>query len=58
LIVGKLLSMTDIATLLNVRYDSETGKMILEMEVIDPVIKQKILREVDKLEVKLVLQEK
>jgi hypothetical protein len=50
--------MTDIATLLNVRYDSETGKMILEMEVIDPVIKQKILREVDKLEVKLVLQEK
>jgi hypothetical protein len=50
--------MTDIATLLNVRYDSDTGKMILEMEVIDPVIKQKILREVDKLEVKLVLQEK
>jgi hypothetical protein len=50
--------MTDIATLLNVRYDNETGKMILEMEVIDPVIKQKILREVDKLEVKLVLEEK
>lgn len=58
MIAGKLLSMTDIATLLNVRYDNETGKMILEMEVIDPVIKQKILREVDKLEVKLVLQDK
>jgi hypothetical protein len=50
--------MTDVATLLNVRYDSETGRMILEFEVHDPTIKQKILRDVDNLEVKLVMEKK
>lgn len=56
--MGTLKQMTDVATLLNVRYDNETGRMILEFEVHDPTIKQKILRDVDNLEVKLVMEKK
>ena len=47
----------DIAELLNVRYNKETGQVILEMEVVDPVWKQKILREWQKMKVKLVIDE-
>ena len=45
----------DIAELLNVRYNKETGQVILEMEVTDPVWKQKILREWQTMNVKLVI---
>lgn len=45
----------DIAELLNVRYNSDTGQVILEMEVVDPVWKQKILREWQKMKVRLVV---
>lgn len=44
----------DIAKLLNVRYNKETGQVILEMEVTDPVWKQKILREWQTLKMRLV----
>ena len=47
----------EIAELLNVRYNNETGQVILEMEVVDPVWKQKILREWQTMKVKLVIDE-
>jgi hypothetical protein len=47
--------MNEIATLLNVRFDKETGRLILEMEVTDPVWKQKILREWQDINVRLVV---
>ena len=34
----------EIAELLNFRYDDKTGRVILEMEVTDPVWKQKIIK--------------
>jgi hypothetical protein len=46
----------DIAELLNVRYNKETGQVILEMEVTDPVWKQKILREWQNLKVGLIIK--
>jgi len=49
---------TEIAKLLNVTYDTDTGQVFLKMEVIDPVWKQKILREWQTAEVKLVIEEK
>ena len=48
---------TEVAELLNVRYNNETGQVILEMEVVDPVWKQKILREWQTMKVKLVIDE-
>jgi hypothetical protein len=47
----------NIAKLLNVRYDKNTGRVILEMEVIDPVWKQRILNKWQELNVKLVIEE-
>lgn len=47
----------DIAELLNVRYNKETGQVILEMEVTDPVWKQKVLREWQTMKVRLVLDD-
>ena len=48
----------EIARLLNVRVDTETGKVYVEMEVTDPTWKQKILRNWKNLEVRLVVEEK
>jgi len=54
----KNLGLTEeIAELLNVRYNKETGQVILEMEVTDPVWKQKILHEWQNMKVRLVLDE-
>ena len=47
-----------IAKLMNVKYDNETGEMYLEMKVIDPVWKQKLLKSWQELNVKLVVEEK
>jgi len=46
-----------IAKLMNVKYNSETGEMFLEMKVTDPVWKQKLLKEWQELNVKLVIDE-
>jgi hypothetical protein len=54
----KVMKRVDIAKLLNVRYNKDTGRVILEMEVIDPVWKQRILKEWQELDVKLVIEEK
>lgn len=48
----------DIARLMNVTYDDETGQVFITMEVTDPVWRQKILREWSNLEVRLVVEEK
>lgn len=48
----------EIARLLNVRVDTKTGQVYLEMEVTDPTWKQRILREWQDVEVKLVIEEK
>ena len=48
----------EIARLLNVSVDTETGQVYLEMEVTDPTWKQRILREWQDVEVKLVITEK
>jgi len=48
----------EIAKLLNVRTDTKTGRVFLEMEVLDPVWKQKILSSWQELNVKLVIEEK
>ena len=45
----------EIAKLLNVKYDSTTGRMFLEMEVFDSVWKQKILSVWQELNVRLVI---
>jgi len=52
------MSKVEIAKLLNVRVDKDSGRVFLEMEVMDPVWKQKILREWQDMEVKLVLDPK
>jgi hypothetical protein len=48
----------EIAKIYNVMYDEETGELYLKFKVIDPVWKQKILREWMDLELKLVVEEK
>jgi len=48
----------EIAKLLNVRVDTKTGRVFLEMEVLDPVWKQKILSNWQELEVELIVEEK
>jgi hypothetical protein len=47
-----------IAKLLNVTYDTDTGDVYLEMKVTDPVWRTRFLREWQNLEVKLVVEEK
>lgn len=49
---------TEIAELYTVTYDKNTGDLFLKMKVIDPVWKQKILRNWQDLKVKLVVEEK
>jgi hypothetical protein len=48
----------EIARLLNVRVNTDTGQVFLEMEVHDPVWKQRILREWQSMNVKLVIEKK
>jgi len=48
----------EIAKLLNVRVDTKSGRVFLEMEVLDPVWKQKILSRWQDFDVKLVIEEK
>lgn len=48
----------EIAKLYNVRYNDEDGKVFVEMEIIDPAWKQKILRNWEDLEVNLVIEER
>ena len=47
----------EIAKLLNVRVDKETGRVFLEMEVLDPVWKQKILSKWQDFDVKLIIED-
>ncbi len=58
--IPRMMTMSDIeiAKLLNVRVDQDSGRVFLEMEVLDPVWKQRILREWQDLEVKLVFDPK
>ena len=46
----------EIAKMLNVRIDTKTGQVFIEMEIIDPTYKQKIMRNWEELEVKLVVE--
>jgi putative FmdB family regulatory protein len=48
----------NIAKLLNVQYDSSTGRLFLKMEVLDPVWKQKFLKEWQDLDITLTIEEK
>ena len=48
----------EIAELYTVIYDDETGDVFLKMKVIDPVWRQKILRNWQDLDVKLIVEEK
>lgn len=48
----------EIAKMLNVRIDTKTGQVFIEMEIIDPTYKQKIMRNWEELEVKLVVEKK
>ncbi len=48
----------EIARLLNVKVNTDTGQVFLEMEVTDPAWKQRILREWQEVEVKLVIEKK
>lgn len=43
---------------MNVKYNSDTGEMFLEMKVTDPVWKQKFLKEWQELDVSLVIENK
>ena len=52
------MSEMEIAKLYNVRYNKENGKVFIEMEITDPAWKQKILKNWQELEVKLVIEEK
>jgi hypothetical protein len=52
------MSDIEIAKLLNVRFNNKTGQVFLEMEVTDPTWRQKILREWQDMEVKLVVEDK
>jgi tartrate dehydratase alpha subunit/fumarate hydratase class I-like protein len=54
----KILSNIEIAKLLNVKVNTDTGQVFLEMEVTDPVWKQKMLREWQDVDVKLVVENK
>jgi hypothetical protein len=48
----------EIAELQTVIYDDETGEVFLRMKVTDPVWRQKILRNWQELNVRLVVEEK
>jgi len=48
----------EIAKLFNISYNNETGEMFLKFQVVDPVWKQKILREQNDVEIKLVINTK
>lgn len=52
------MSEIEIAKLLNVKVNKDTGQVFLEMEVTDPAWKQRILREWQEMDVKLVIEEK
>ena len=45
----------EVAKMLNYQYDSETGRVFILMEVIDPVMKQRVIRE--SLKVKLIIED-
>jgi len=48
----------EIARLLNVSVNTKTGQVFLKMEVTDPAWRQRILREWQDIDVKLVIEEK
>ena len=48
----------EIAELYTVTYDKETGDVFLKMKVIDPVWRQRLLRDWQDLNVKLIVEEK
>lgn len=50
------MSRVEVARLLNVKVNTDTGQVFLEMEVTDPTWKQRILREWQDVEVKLVIE--
>lgn len=52
----KTMSRVEVARLLNVKVNTDTGQVFLEMEVTDPTWKQRILREWQDVEVKLVIE--
>lgn len=53
-----IMSDVEIAKLLNVKVNKDSGRVFLEMEVIDPVWKQRLLREWQDIDVKLVIEDK
>lgn len=48
---------TEIAELYTVIYDSETGELFLKFKVVDPVWRQKILREWEDYKFKLIVED-
>jgi len=48
----------DIARMMNVTYDNKTGQVFITMEVTDPAWRQRLMRDWENLEVKLVVEEK
>lgn len=48
---------TEIAELYTVIYDSETGELFLKFKVVDPVWRQKILREWEDYKFKLIIED-
>jgi len=48
----------EIARLLNVKVNTDTGQVYLEMEVTDPTWRQRIIREWQNMDVKLVIDDK
>lgn len=48
---------TEIAELYTVIYDSDTGELFLKFKVVDPVWRQKILREWEDYRFKLIIED-
>ena len=55
---SKMATEKEIAKLINVIYDNETGDVFIRIKITDPAYKQKILNfELDKIKVELSLEE-
>ena len=48
----------EVARFINLEYDKKTGELFIKIEITDPVWKQKILREWDKIKMNISFEEK
>ena len=51
------MDISELSKILNVIYDNKTGQVMITVEILDPVWKQKFLRKFDKLNVKLIVED-